>query len=164
MFIPIVNENDEVIGRKERANINYATDIFRTASVWITNDKGDVLLAQRTFDKKVDPGLWAEAVGGTVEGNDSYEQTALRETEEELGIKDIRLTLGPKQLITTPCRYFVQWYVAQINEPISYFTIQPQEVRAIAWVPRAQLEQELRASKNKYIAALPQIVNLLKGY
>lgn len=53
--------------RKSRDDIDYSKDIFRTASLWITNSNGDILLAQRKFDKKVDPGKWAEAVVGTVE-------------------------------------------------------------------------------------------------
>jgi isopentenyldiphosphate isomerase len=88
MKIPIVNEKDEIIDYKARTDISFEKDIFRTASLWITNSKGEVLLARRKFDKKVDPGKWAEAVGGTVEGDDSYEDTVIREAEEELGIKE----------------------------------------------------------------------------
>ena len=98
MKIPIVNESDEIIEMKERSQVDYDHDIFRTASVWITNGKGDVLVAQRKFDKKIDPGKWAEAVGGTVDGNDSYFDTAVREAAEELGLNDIKITKGPKQI------------------------------------------------------------------
>ena len=160
MSVPIVNENDEIIGHKERADLDYDNDIFRTASLWITNSKGDVLLAQRKFDKKVDPGKWAEAVGGTVEGDDSYEQTVVREAEEELGITDAAITKGPKQFITTPCRYFVQWYVTVVDKEVSEFTIQEEEVEQIAWIPREQLLRELRETPDKYIEAMGEIVRL----
>lgn len=160
MTIPLVDGNDTIIGHKDRADIDYSSDIFRTASLWITHSNGDVLLAQRKFDKKVDPGKWAEAVGGTVEGNDSYEQTVIREAKEELGLTDIRLVKGPKQFITTPCRYFVQWYTITSDKPLSEFTIQQEEVEQIAWIPRAQLEQELQSNPEKYIEALPDIVAL----
>lgn len=89
MQVPIVNLNDEIIAYKDRSEIYYGNDIFRTASPWVTNSNGDVLVAQRKFYKKVDPGKWAEAVGGTVENNDSYLKTIVREAEEELGLKDI---------------------------------------------------------------------------
>ena len=52
MNIPLVDAQDKIISSKDRANIDYANDIFRTASLWITNSNGDVLLAQRKFDKK----------------------------------------------------------------------------------------------------------------
>lgn len=109
MTIPIVDHQDKVIGHKVREAIDYRTDIFQTASLWIIDSSGDILLAQRTLDKKIDPGKWAEAVGGTVENAESYEETVIREAAEELGITDINLQKGPKQFITTPCQYFVQW-------------------------------------------------------
>ena len=86
MTIPIVNDNDEVIAAKNRSDLDYANDIFRTSSLWITNKKGEILLAQRAFDKQANPGKWGEAVGGVVEGEDSYDETIRREAEEELGL------------------------------------------------------------------------------
>jgi isopentenyldiphosphate isomerase len=160
MTIPIVNSQDEVIAHKERSEIDFDTDTFRTASLWITNSSGDVLLAQRRFDKRIDPGKWAEAVGGTVEGSDGYEETVIREAEEELGLTDLKITLGPKQLIATPGHYFVQWYTAIVDKDISQFTIQKEEVEAIAWIPRTKLEEELKTMPDKYIEAMASIVDL----
>lgn len=160
MSIPIVNLDDVIVGYKKRDEIDFNNDIFRTASLWITNSKGDVLLAQRKFDKKVDPGKWAEAVGGTVEGTDSYEDTVIREAQEELGLSNITLQPGPKQLITTPCKYFVQWYTTVIDKDISDFKIQDEEVEQIAWIPQEQLNQELQKTPQKYIDAMQSIVDL----
>src|SRR5687767_1722189 len=158
--IPIVDANDNIIGHKSRDEIDFSNDIFRTASLWITNSRGEILLAQRKLDKKVDPGKWAEAVGGTVEGSDSYEDTVIREAEEELGISGLVVQLGPKQLITTPCSYFVQWYTAIVDRKITDFRIQKEEVEQICWIPRDQLEKELQEQPNKYIAAMKDIVSL----
>lgn len=161
MGIPIVDLNDEVIAHKDRSKINYDNDIFRTASLWVTNSDGDVLLAQRKFNKKIDPGKWAEAVGGTVENDDSYLETIIREAEEELGLKDIEIKIGPKQFIATPCRYFVQWFIICVDKHISEFKIQEEEVERIAWMPIGQLNNELKTSPDKYIKAMPTIVELL---
>lgn len=160
MLIPLVNDKDEIIGKKDRAEINYAQDIFRTASLWITNSKGEVLLAQRKFDKKVDPGKWGEAVGGTVEGNDSYEETVIREAQEELGLTGVGPMIGPKQFITVPCRYFVQWYTATVDKPIQDFVIQPEEVEQIAWIPLEQLKSEIENTPDKYIGEMGEILSL----
>lgn len=163
MRIPIVDTSDAIIGFKERADIDYSKDIFRTASLWITNSRGDILLAQRKFDKKVDPGKWAEAVGGTVEGDDNYEQTVIREAKEELGLNITTLTAGPKQFITTPCSYFVQWFTVVVDEGIDSFVIQDEEVEQIAWVPLAQLRRELATTPEKYIEVMGEIVGLMEG-
>ncbi|HSW81479.1 MAG TPA: NUDIX domain-containing protein [Candidatus Saccharimonas sp.] len=162
MKIPIVDQKDIVVGFKERTDIDYSKDIFRTASLWITNPRGEILLAQRKLTKKVDPGKWAEAVGGTVEGDDTYEQTIIREAEEELGLTVTSLTSGPKQFITTPCSYFVQWFSAVVDKPIANFVIQQEEVEQIAWVPLKQLRRELKETPEKYIEAMGEIVGLVE--
>jgi isopentenyldiphosphate isomerase len=161
MKIPIVNLDDEIIVHKDRSEIDYDHDIFRTASLWVVNSNGDVLLAQRKFNKKVDPGKWAEAVGGTVENDDSYLDTIVREAEEELGLKGIDVKIGPKQFITTPCQYFVQWYTTCLDKNISEFKIQKEEVEQIAWTPIGQLNDELKTNPDKYIEAMPEIVKIL---
>lgn len=160
MKIPIVDKDDQLLGYKEREEVDFSKDIFRTASLWITNSKGEILLAQRKHDKKVDPGKWAEAVGGTVEGEDSYLETVVREAEEELGLQGITLEKGPRQFIATPCFYFVQWYKAVVDQPVEAFTIQPEEVEAVAWVDYHTLEKELQNTPSKYIDAMPEILSL----
>ncbi len=58
-----------------------------SAFVWIYNDKGEVLLQLRDKNKKSFPGLWDVSVAGHISAGDSPELTAVRETEEEIGIK-----------------------------------------------------------------------------
>lgn len=163
--IPTVNNKDEVISHKLRADIDFKNDIFRTASLWITNSKGEILLAQRKLDKKTDPGKWAEAVGGTVQNDDSYEETAIREAAEELGLTvDASVIVpGPKQFIATPCQYFVQWYKIVVDQPLDSFAIQPEEVEQIAWISLEQLRHEMITTPKKYIDAMPEIVWLMYG-
>ena len=160
MQVPVVNDKDEVIGYKDRSLLDYENDIFRSASLWITNSRGDVLLAQRKKDKKVEPERWGEAVGGTVEGADSYESTVIRESEEELGLKNINIQIGPKQFISNSAKYFVQWYTAVIDLPIESFELQDDEVEQIAWIPLRQLKQEITEYPEKYISALKEAVDL----
>ena len=52
MRIPIVNEQDEIIGYKDRKDRNII-DITRITGLWLWNEKGEVLLAQRAFSKKL---------------------------------------------------------------------------------------------------------------
>lgn len=160
MTIPIVDMTDTIIEHKDRLDIDYDVDIFRTASLWITNSRGEILLAQRKHNKIVDPDKWAEAVGGTVEGEDSYEATVIREAEEELGIKNLKIRKGPRQFITVPYKYFVQWYTTVVDKPVDAFIVQQDEVEKVSWISRAQLENELRNHPDKYIAAMPEILAL----
>lgn len=160
--IPIVNEQDEIIGHKLREEVDLEHDIVRSASLWITDSQGRILLAQRKLTKRTDPGKWAEAVGGTVDGDDSYEDTVYREAEEELGIIGQKFTLGPKQFIKgPPANYFAQWYYVTLDWPIEKFVPQESEVEQIAWWEPELLAKDMAEHRETYIDALPGIVRLL---
>lgn len=161
-MIPVVNKDDEIVGRKERETLDLKHDIVRSSSLWITNNKGDVLLAQRKFTKRTDPGKWAEAVGGTVEDDDDYEATVYREAEEELGIRGQVFTLGPKQFVKgPPAHYFVQWYYVCLDWPIEQFIPQESEVEQVKWWNLEALKVDIQQYPEKYIAALPGMLSLL---
>jgi len=160
MEIPIVTTQDEIIGHKERSTIDPLKDIVRSASLWITNSNGDILIAQRKLTKANNPGKWSEAVGGTVEGNNDYESTMIREADEEIDLQVKDFTLGPKQYIDAPSKYFVQWYTTVVDEPIEFFTIQEEELEQVAWIPEATFKSELANQPDKYIQEMQEIAQL----
>jgi len=160
MKVPIVNKNDEIIAYKDRAEVNPTIDIVRSASLWITNSEGCILIAQRKLTKRNNPGKWGEAVGGTVEEHETYESTMLREAKEEIGVSVKEYSVGPKQYIDSSAKYFVQWYTTTIDEPVDTFTIQADEVEQLAWVDRGQLLKELRDTPEKYIDEMHEIARL----
>jgi isopentenyldiphosphate isomerase len=162
--VPIVNKDDEIIGHKKREELDLSKDIIRSSSLWITNNKGQILLAQRKFNKRVDPGKWAEAVGGTVDNDDSYEDTVYREAEEELGIKGQGFTLGPKQFVHgPPASYFVQWYHVTLDWPIEKFIPQESEVEQVVWWNPQALQRDMAENPDAYISVLPDIFRLLQA-
>lgn len=153
--IPIVDENDNVIGYKNRQEI-LPTDIYRVSALWITNSRGDILLAQRSFNKAHDPGKWGRAVAGTVEANETYEENIIKEAAEELGIKGIRFTLGPKLKRNGRHLHFTQWFTCVIDKPESYFKIQPQEVAAVRWLAKGKLINDFKNKSQNYLASAPE--------
>ena len=88
MKIPVVNQQDEIIGYKEKSLIT-TDDIYRVSALWITDTTGRILLAKRAFTKSRHPGLWGPAVAGTVEEGETYESNIIKEAEEEIGLKNI---------------------------------------------------------------------------
>lgn len=67
VLITLVDVHDAVIGYKPVDELDRANDIYRVTSAWINNDKNELLLAQRSFTKKIYPGAWDVGVAGTVE-------------------------------------------------------------------------------------------------
>jgi len=141
--IIIVDENDNVIAHKERGTVA-VSDIYRVSSLWITNTRGDVLLAQRTFAKGNNPGKWAAAVNGTVDEGETYDSNIIKEMEEEIGLTGIVPTKGKKMRISNQHNFFVQRYTLCIDRPAESFTIQEDEVERVRWFTRAELDTLLR--------------------
>lgn len=142
MKIPIVNEQDEIIGYKDRSDRNH-NDITRVSALWLTDSKGDILLAQRALNKKHDPGLWGPAVAGTVEEGETYESNIIKEAEEEIGLIELKPTIGPKLKRSTSHTYFVQWFTVVVDEKYP-FVKQDEEVEALRWFSKDELQNLLK--------------------
>ena len=146
----IVNEKDEVIGSKKREDIT-SSDIYRVSALWLTNNTGEVLIVQRAFTKKHDPGLWGPAVSGTVEEGQTYDSNIVKETEEELGLTELSITKGPKILRTGKHTRFCQWYFAHTDKKITDLTLHTEEVIAARWISPALLLAEVREHPERFI-------------
>lgn len=151
--IIVVNDQDEIIGHKERGTL-VKEDIYRVAALWVTNSHGSILLAQRQLGKRHDPGKWGPAVAGTVDEGETYDSNIVKEAEEEIGLQDIKASLGPKRHVSDEYNYFCQWYTLVIDKPVEDFVIQEEEVEQVKWFTRTELEKELREHPDKYLKGL----------
>lgn len=161
MKIQIVNDQDEVIGVKERSELDYSTDIYRVSALWLTNSKGQSLVAQRASTKDKDPNKWGPAVAGTIEANETYDQNIYKEAMEEIGLEGVEFTKSVKIRSTSPRQSFTQWYVGVTDKEIDAFTRQVEEVDALLWLDTEQLKKELEENPDKYIPNMQRVVNEL---
>lgn len=161
MKIQIVNDQDEIIGVKERSELDYSTDIYRVSALWLTNSKGQSLIAQRASTKDKDPSKWGPAVAGTIEENETYDQNIYKEAMEEIGLEGVEFTKSVKIRSTNPRQSFTQWYVGVVDKDIDAFIRQVEEVDALLWFDTEQLKKELEENPDKYIPNMQRIVNEL---
>lgn len=79
--------------------------VIKFSNVILQNESGEVLVLRRTKDH-ASRGLMPDLPGGTVEANESFKQTAIRETQEETGIilKPADLTLVYENTVQDPQR------------------------------------------------------------
>lgn len=158
--IAVVDEEDNVIAYKDRTALG-DDDIYRVSALWITNSKGEILLARRHRNKAHHPGKWGPAVAGTVEEGETYEENILKETEEELGLKDVPLTLGPKAVTKGQYHHFTQWFFLQIDRDAASFVLQEDEVEEVRWMAPEALNQDLRDHPEYYLPSLSAAISLL---
>ena len=161
MKIQIVDEQDNIVGVKERSEVDYDKDIYRSSALWLTNSKNQALLAKRAATKDKDPGKWGPAVAGTIDEGENYDNNIYKEAEEEIGLIGVALTKGPKMRVKGPKNYFCQWYHVNLDREADSFTRQKSEVDELKWVDIERLKKDLRTNPDNYVPALPKIIKEL---
>lgn len=161
MKIQLVNDQDELIGVKERSELNYTTDIYRVSALWLTNSKGQSLLAKRASTKDKDPNKWGPAVAGTIDEGETYDQNIYKEAMEEIGLEGVEFTKAVKLRSTSPRQSFTQWYTVELDRDVDSFTRQVEEVDALEWVDTEQLKSELETNPDKYIPNMKRTMDEL---
>ena len=86
-FLDVVNENDEVMDRASKREVYEKLLTHRIVHILIFNDKGEMALQLQSKYKSFCPNHWCTAAAGHVLSGESYEKAALRELEEEIGVK-----------------------------------------------------------------------------
>lgn len=88
-IFPIVNTEGEVVGSATRKECHAGTFLLHpVVHLHIFNSAGELYLQKRVMTKKIQPGKWDTAVGGHVDYGERIEDALLRETHEELGVRD----------------------------------------------------------------------------
>jgi isopentenyl-diphosphate Delta-isomerase len=81
----LVNELDEQVGRMEKMEAHRRGTLHRAFSVFIFNDRNEMLLQQRAITKYHSGGLWTNACCSHPRPEEETEAAALRRLQEELG-------------------------------------------------------------------------------
>ncbi len=86
-YLDLVNENDDVIGRKLRSEV-YAEGLsnFRVVNTFLVNTEGNLWIPRRSSTKRIFPLCLDMSMGGHVSSGETYHQAFKRELDEELRI------------------------------------------------------------------------------
>ncbi|HEX3099695.1 MAG TPA: NUDIX domain-containing protein [Patescibacteria group bacterium] len=90
--LDLVDENDNVIGKKKRSEV-YAENLtnYRVINAFVINAAGRIWIPRRAVNKRIFPSCLDMSVGGHVESGEDYDTALKRETFEELNI-DLNIT------------------------------------------------------------------------
>ena len=88
-ILDVVDEHDHVVGQYPRGEV-YARGLrHRCVFIQARDASGRLFVHRRTPVKLVFPSLYDMFVGGVVGAGESYDAAALREAEEELGVRGL---------------------------------------------------------------------------
>lgn len=90
-LVAIVDEANTVIGSARRAEMRAQRLLHRSTYIVVTNSERELYVQRRTMNKDIFPGYWDPVTGGVVLAGESYEVGAVRELEEEMGIRGVDL-------------------------------------------------------------------------
>lgn len=82
----VVDARDRVIGEAGRGEVHGNNLRHRAVHLFIFNRQGELFLQKRSRWKDRHPLLWDSSAAGHVEAGEEYDDTAVRELKEELGV------------------------------------------------------------------------------
>lgn len=91
-IVTIVDEHNNVVGTAPRREMRARQLPHRGTYILVFNSQSALYVQKRTLTKDVYPGYYDPVTGGVVLANETYEQGAIRELAEEMGIRDVPLT------------------------------------------------------------------------
>ena len=112
-----MDENDNVVSQAPRSEVHGNNLRHRAVHVFIFNSRGELFLQKRSRWKDRHPLLWDSSAAGHVNAGEDYDETAVRELEEELGI-----TTKLARVVKLPCseetgQEFIWLYRGDHNGP-----------------------------------------------
>ncbi len=99
--LPVVNSHDVVIGRELRSIIHEYNMLHRAVHTLVLRDD-QVYLQKRSMQKDTSPGKWDSSSSGHVDLGESYVKAAIRELDEELGIRNADKVRYHETLLASP--------------------------------------------------------------
>ena len=90
-IVMVVDDENRPVAELPRHRMRSENLPHRATYIFVFDRRGRVLVQRRTAIKDMYPGCYDLAAGGVVAAGESYEENAVREAEEELGIRDTTL-------------------------------------------------------------------------
>ena len=157
-MMDVVDKEDSVISTVPKSEIYEKSLTHRIVHVLVFNNEGKMAIQLRSVSVSFCPAHWSTTAGGHVQAGETYEQAALREYQEELGVtstirffsKDFYIAKG------TPPKFIVAFKTV-FNGP---FHPDPADVEKVCFFTIAEIKK-MTAGAEKFH---PELLFLLKKY
>jgi len=124
-WVDWLDNTGQVIGRVTRHKMRTRRLPHRCVYLLVFNSRGELFVHQRTTTKDIFPSYWDLTVGGVVASGESFDDAALREGREEIGVDLRPLPLFPFRYDGEHSVAFGMVYHAAHDGP---FRLQPEEI------------------------------------
>ena len=131
-IVIVVDDDNRPVAEVPRHRMRSENLPHRATFIFVFDRWGRVLVQRRTPTKDVFPGYFDLAAGGVVAGGESYDECAVREAQEELGVRGTELrSRFDFYYEDESVRCFGRTYTCVHEGP---FTLQPEEVESVEFL------------------------------
>lgn len=142
-LVVIVDADNRPTGVVRRSVMRAKGLRHRATAIFVVDRKGRLFVQRRTETKDIAPGMLDLAAGGVVAAGESYEECAVREVAEELGVTDTPLEAVFDSYYSDageggapPNRLWSRVFICRHDGP---FRLQPEEVASGEFVALADI-------------------------
>lgn len=176
-WLDVVDEKGNPTGELVEREIAHAQGILhRTSHVWLVrkkNEKMEILLQKRSYEKSF-PGCYDISSAGHIPAGCGFEESALRELQEELGVTAVSEDLhrcgqrrishkeeffGKPFIDEQVSNVYYLWFDAEAE----FFQIQPEELEEVCWMELEQCIDLVKTGNWKSCIALEELEMLTRA-
>ncbi|SFI74389.1 isopentenyl-diphosphate delta-isomerase [Kaistella treverensis] len=150
--VVLVSEKDEILGVMNKMQAHENGILHRAFSVFLFNDKGEVLLQRRAAGKYHSPNQWTNAVCSHPRAGESYLNAAQRRLKEELGIM---AELTPKFHFIYKADVGGNLFEHELDHVFTgiyngEFQLNEDEVSEVRYISMEKLDEEMKANPEHF--------------
>lgn len=147
----VVDQDDCVVCSQPRSVVHQRKLLHRAVHVFVFGTGGKLLVHRRSATKEEFPSVWTSSCSGHVSAGESYDETAPRELEEELGISGVPLRMLHKfaACADTSWEFTVLYSGVTDQSPVP----DPEEMTAILWLSVEEIAAWMSRSPDEFSPA-----------
>jgi len=157
-LLDVVDVDDNLVRRASRGEIHRRGWLHRAVHLFVFNGRGEVYVQRRSSSKDRFPQFLDSSAAGHVDPGESYENAALRELQEELGIEaELHEVLRVPASDITDNEHVVLYRVETDAEPVP----DPEEIQWGGFMTPAQLTSRMKETPGDFV---PGFIYLWEEY
>jgi len=170
-YIDIYDSDGKSLGTKKAKSEVHREGLWhKTVHIWVVNPKGEILIQKRSPKVDNHPNQWDISAAGHISAGENDTTAALRETEEEIGLKlspDDLIKIGTVKQMSARDEYINNEinsiYVVRMSLELENIKKQEDEVAAVRFIPRKELQQFIESKDSSFVPH-PEEFTLLFDY
>ena len=163
-YLDVVDEQGKPTGEvMEKEKVHDLNLLHWEVAIFVMNDEGQILLQKRAATKRFDPNKWG-LCAGHVDSGESLEMAALRELNEEIGLRaepgDLKILEEMDVRKRETNSHITRWYYIVTDQ--KEFAIQEEELSEVKWMDFAELMKRVREGDDSLVLGMRHMAVLEK--